>query len=104
MSEIELSVIIPAYNEEGRIGPTLQKVSSYLAAQPYTWEVLVVDDGSTDGTCKVVDEIAAKEKRIRLLKNGRNIGKGASVRSGMITAAGAYRLFSDADLSTPIEE
>ncbi|MBI5368146.1 MAG: glycosyltransferase family 2 protein [Planctomycetes bacterium] len=103
-SSLRLSVVIPAYNEEARIGRTLDRVLDYLeATRRGSYEVLVVDDGSRDRTCA---EVAARGGRgaIRLLTNGANRGKGYSVRHGMLAAAGASRLMSDADLSTPIEE
>lgn len=100
----ELSVVIPAFNEEGRLAPTLHAVTSYLAARPLTWEVLVVDDGSRDGTRRVAEEQAAREGRIRVLALPRNRGKGVAVRTGFVAALGELVLFADADNSTPIEE
>jgi dolichyl-phosphate beta-glucosyltransferase len=99
-----LSVVIPAYNEELRIGQTLRVIRAYLRQQPFTAEILVVDDGSQDGTAATVNAFAAALPPIRLLRNGRNRGKGFSVRQGFLHADGEYLLFSDADLSTPIEE
>ncbi len=98
-----LSVVIPAYNEEHRLGATLERVLDYLGSQPYTWELVIVDDGSRDGTAQVAREIAAGGP-VRVLRNEPNRGKGFSIRRGMLEARGRYRLFSDADLSTPIEE
>ena len=100
-----LSVIIPAYNEEKRLGATLARVIAYLHEQPYTWELVVVDDGSSDSTAAVA-EAAGDGGRLamRVLRNSPNRGKGFSIRRGMLEARGKYRLFSDADLSTPIEE
>ena len=100
----KLSVIIPCYNEEKRIGMTLDRVHQYLRERIKDFEILVVNDGSRDKTMHVVSQLAAKLDRIRLLNNPGNQGKGFSVRNGMVNAAGDYRLFSDADLSTPIEE
>ena len=99
-----LSVIVPAYNEEARIGATLVRISEYLDAQPFTSEVLVVDDGSTDATRAVVEAIPASRTPISVLHYDGNRGKGYAVRHGMLRAAGDFVLFSDADLSTPIEE
>ena len=99
-----LSIIIPAHNEEERIGPTLERVAAYLAGQPYDSEVIVVDDVSADRTGEVVDALAAGHPTFRRLRRDANPGKGAAVRDGMLAARGEYRLFSDADLSTPIEE
>jgi dolichyl-phosphate beta-glucosyltransferase len=100
-----LSIIIPAYNEESRLPPTLQAVRCYLDASPYPdAEIVVVDDGSRDATARVVESLAAQDPRIRLVRNPGNRGKGYSVRHGMLDARGEWILFSDADLSTPIEE
>jgi dolichyl-phosphate beta-glucosyltransferase len=100
-----LSVIIPAYNEESRLFETLRRVGAYLAAQPYEAEVLVVDDGSTDGTARVVRECASLGS-LRLIQHpdGANHGKGATVRRGMIEARGAFRIFMDADNSTSLDQ
>jgi dolichyl-phosphate beta-glucosyltransferase len=95
------SIIIPAYNEEKRIGPTLRKAWDYLASRGESFEVIVVDDGSTDGT---VDLVRRDFPDVRILKNPGNRGKGYSVRNGLLSARGERLLFSDADLSTPIEE
>jgi len=102
--EPALSIVIPAYNEERRLPPTLGKIAAWLAAKGIAAEVLVVDDGSTDGTARVVAEAAASLPGLRLLSNGRNFGKGYSVRHGMREARGRVGLFTDADLSAPIEE
>ncbi len=99
-----LSVVIPAYNEEARLEPTLRAVIAYLEAEKPDFEIVVVDDGSSDGTAAVVREIASDEPRVRLVELGQNAGKGAAVRAGMLAAEGASVLFSDADLATPIEE
>ncbi len=100
-----LSIVIPAYNEERRLPSTLDAVFRWLDSSPYAdSEVLVVDDGSRDGTARVVRERAAIEPRIRLLDNPGNRGKGYAVRHGMTKAAGDWILFTDADLSAPIEE
>lgn len=93
-----LSVVIPAYNEEGRLGPSLVRVKEYLAAQTYQSEVLVVDNASTDRTSDV-----ARSAGVEVVREPKR-GKGAAVRTGMLAARGEYVLFSDADLSTPIEE
>jgi dolichyl-phosphate beta-glucosyltransferase len=101
---IELSVVIPAYNEEQRLGKTLQTVVAYLRQQPYPAEILVVDDGSQDGTAEAAQVFQGASPPVRVLRNGRNRGKGFSVRHGFEQARGAYLLFTDADLSTPIDE
>ncbi len=99
MHQPYLSLIIPVYNEAERIGETLQHVLGYLHKQPYTAEVLVVDDGSEDETAAIV-----ARHPVELLRLPSNRGKGAAVREGMLRARGLYRVFTDADLSTPIEE
>jgi glycosyltransferase involved in cell wall biosynthesis len=102
--EVALSIVIPAYNEEDRLPPTLEKIAAWLDTKRIKAEVLVVDDGSTDGTARVTEEAAARLPWLRLLSNGRNYGKGYSVRHGMLEARGRVGLFTDADLSAPIEE
>lgn len=104
MEEIYLSVIIPAYNEERRIGKTLREIDSYFKKQNYTYEILVVDDGSKDKTKEIVESLASEIKNLKCLGYGRNEGKGFAVRFGMLNAKGKFRLFSDADHSTPISE
>ncbi|HSF32117.1 MAG TPA: dolichyl-phosphate beta-glucosyltransferase [Candidatus Tectomicrobia bacterium] len=99
-----LSIVIPAYNEEPRISKTLQTVCAYLKQQPYPAEVIVVDDGSGDATADTVTPFCGGVPPVHLLHNGWNRGKGFSVRRGFLHAHGEYLLFSDADLSTPIEE
>jgi glycosyltransferase involved in cell wall biosynthesis len=102
-----LSFLIPAYNEAARLGATLDQVLAYLRAQPYSSEVLVIDDGSTDGTVAVAEEYFATHKgqvATRVLSYTPNRGKGYAVRQGLLAAQGAVAIFSDADLSTPIEE
>lgn len=100
----ELSVVIPAYNEEARLGPTLSRIIQYLESATPAYEILVVDDGSSDRTVQVAEEAARDCSKLRVLQLGRNRGKGAAVRKGMLDARGAQVLFSDADLATPIEE
>ena len=100
-----ISIVIPAYNEEQRLPASLEQVLGYLSAREWSSrEVLVVNDGSTDETQSVVEELAASRPDVRLLNNPGNRGKGYSVRHGMLEAAGDWVLFSDADLSAPIEE
>jgi len=101
----DVSIVIPAFNEERRIGRTLERIGSYSPSSCTVREVLVVDDGSADGTVALVERIgAAGGPPIRVLRNPGNRGKGYSVRHGVLAAEGAAVLFSDADLSTPIEE
>jgi glycosyltransferase involved in cell wall biosynthesis len=100
-----LSVIIPAYNEEKRLGGTLERVQAYLKKGTWAFsEIIVVDDGSQDKTVAVAESFAPRMTNLRVLRNPGNRGKGYSVRHGMMEAAGAWSLFSDADLSAPIEE
>jgi glycosyltransferase involved in cell wall biosynthesis len=102
---LSLSVVIPAYNEERRLPETLRRLAGFLdQAGRSQAEVIVVDDGSRDGTAKVVEQWAACDPRFKLLRNPCNKGKGYAVRHGMLKAVGAWRLMTDADLSTPIEE
>lgn len=100
----ELSVVIPAYNENERIGPTLQAISSALKARGVSYEIIVVSDGSTDETESIVRNYANNDSRIRLVGYSPNRGKGFAVRTGMLEARAEDVLFSDADLATPIEE
>ncbi|MBM3727803.1 MAG: glycosyltransferase family 2 protein [Acidobacteria bacterium] len=100
-----LSIVIPAYNEEARLPATIERVAEFLAQGPWdATEILVVDDGSRDGTVRAVQEYQKKLPGLRLLRNPGNRGKGYSVRHGMLEARGQWVLFSDADLSAPIEE
>ncbi len=99
-----VSVIVPAYNEDARIGATLTRMSAYFQAQPYRVEILVVDDGSTDKTREVVQKLTAVHPEIFLLTYAENRGKGYAVRYGVLHSQGDRVLFSDADLATPIEE
>ncbi|MEO7650232.1 MAG: dolichyl-phosphate beta-glucosyltransferase [Bryobacteraceae bacterium] len=100
-----ISIVVPAYNEESRLPATLEKILAYLDTREWDFvEVLVVDDGSRDSTAQLAESAAAKDGRIQLLRNPGNRGKGYSVRHGMLAARGAWALFTDADLSAPIEE
>jgi glycosyltransferase involved in cell wall biosynthesis len=98
------SIVIPAYNESARIPATLESVVECIRARGWDAEVLVVNDGSTDTTAEVVRSIAQKAPEVRMLENPGNRGKGYSVRSGMLQARGQIVLFTDSDLSAPIEE
>lgn len=105
MVRLTLSIVIPAYNEERRLPPTLDMIFAWLDGTPYRdAEVLVVDDGSRDGTVQMIEKRAASEPRLRLVRNPGNRGKGYSVRHGMLEARGDWILMSDADLSAPIAE
>jgi dolichyl-phosphate beta-glucosyltransferase len=102
ISDPFLSVIIPAYNEERRITMTLVSVHEYLSRQAYSWEILIVLDGSTDDTLNLVRDFAETRNEIRWINRKENRGKGFTVREGMLAAKGRIRLFSDADNSTDI--
>ena len=98
-----LSIVIPAYNEAPRIGCTLEQVLGFLSSRSYTWEVLVADDGSTDGTGRLVADLAALHPNLRLISLCHR-GKGWAVKNAMLAAQGQYRFLCDADLSVPIEQ
>ena len=98
------TIVIPAYNETARIERALVSVSGCIRQRGWDAEVLVVDDGSTDNTAALVEGWARRHPEVRLIRNERNRGKGYSVRSGMLRAAGEIVMFTDADLSSPIEE
>ena len=98
-----LSVIIPAYDEELRIVDTLKQVVNYLELQSYTWEVAVVDDGSTDSTASLVTSFAESRAHVRLISISHG-GKGWAVNNGMLSTMGEYRFLCDADLSMPVEQ
>lgn len=100
----DLSIVIPAYNEELRLPSTLERLAEYLPTLGLRTEVLIVDDGSRDRTATVAETFAEKISGLRVLSNGTNRGKGYSVRHGMLEATGELVLFTDADLSAPIEE
>ncbi len=99
-----LSVVIPAYMEEERIGGTLDRFVDYLTDKKISFEILVVDDGSTDGTVDAVLSRVNGEEGVKLIRHEKNRGKGAAVRTGVLASRGEIVLFSDADGSTPIEE
>ncbi len=103
-NEIYLSVVIPAYNEEKRIKKTLLDVDKFLSAQNYSYEIIVVDDGSSDGTVKLVKNIGRDVENLRVIDNKENHGKGYVVRQGVMEAKGKYRLFMDADNATTIDQ
>jgi dolichyl-phosphate beta-glucosyltransferase len=98
-----LTIIIPAYNEQERIGGTVHALVEYLSAGAWTWEIRVVDDGSTDDTARAVTE-AGRGRPGVVLQQAPHRGKGGAVKAGMLAAAGAWRFMCDADLSMPVEE
>jgi dolichyl-phosphate beta-glucosyltransferase len=99
-----LSIVLPAYNEAGRIAASLDQVTRYAAQRGWQVEVIVVNDGSTDTTAEIVRRYATQYDCVRLIENPGNRGKGYSVRNGMLHARGDFLLFSDADFSSPIRE
>ncbi len=103
-SAAALSIVIPAYNERHRIGLTLEKIRQYAHTQDEPWQIIVVDDGSSDGTAELVRQFDAGPLRLRVLVNDRNRGKGYSTRRGMLEAEGRRVMLCDADLSMPIEQ
>ncbi len=101
---LDLSIVIPAFNEEQRLPRAIEQIGAFLSARPLRAEIIVVDDGSSDATRDLIESYREKYPGLRLISNGRNRGKGYSVRHGVLEARGEIVLFSDADLSTPIEE
>ncbi len=104
MAHPQLSIVIPAYNESARIEATLERVMACVEAQKWDAEVLVVDDGSRDNTAAIVQRWMERYPRLHLIQNEGNRGKGFSVRNGLLQAAGDIVMFTDADLSSPMEE
>ncbi len=100
----DISIVIPAYNESARLGATLDRILDFIRERAWSAEVIVVDDGSCDRTADLVRDYAEKNTIVRLIQNPGNRGKGYSVRNGVLNAHGAIILFTDADLSSPIEE
>jgi len=102
VSNIFLSVIIPAYNEASRLPGTMEQAFNFLQGQSYSYEVLIVENGSSDRTLEVAQAFASQHAGFRVLQSER--GKGAAVRKGMLEAQGEYRFMCDADLSMPVQE
>ena len=101
---MSVSIIIPAFNEEQRLPKTLARLHEYLDSAGEEYEVIVVDDGSSDSTRDLVNQTAEAWPKLKLVSYGRNQGKGYAVKQGMLAAVGEHRILSDADLSAPIEE
>ena len=102
--ECNISVIIPAYNEEARIRPTIEKISSYLQENFRESEIIVVDDGSSDNTAAFIQNLITKYPDIRLIHYPVNSGKGYAIKTGVLSSRGDLLLTCDADMSTPVEE
>jgi dolichyl-phosphate beta-glucosyltransferase len=100
----KISIVIPAYNEEERLGPTLKRILGFARENRWNAELLVVNDGSSDRTAEIARSYARNTGIVRLLENPGNRGKGYSVRNGVLNSNGEFILFTDADLSSPIEE
>jgi len=100
--DVYLSVIVPAYNEADRLPKTLRRFQEYFSAQPYSYEILVVSDGSRDGTVEAAEKLAGEIKNLRVIGREKNMGKGYTVKEGMLAAYGRIRLFADADNATDI--
>ena len=101
--QIHLSLIIPTFNEERRIGKSLDRILTFLQSQPYSSEIIIVDDGSRDRTVDVVQQRSNSNPPIRIERQPHNLGKGEAIKRGMLQGNGSYLFFSDADLSVPIE-
>jgi glycosyltransferase involved in cell wall biosynthesis len=104
MASPQLSIVIPAYNESARIERTLERVMSCVESEGWDAEVLVVDDGSRDSTPEIIQRWMQRHPRLHLIRNEGNRGKGYSVRNGLLQASGEIVMFTDADLSAPMEE
>lgn len=102
MPQPTVSIVVPAFNEAARIASSIEKIVAYAAHSPLPLDLLVIDDGSSDETAEIVRRY--ESPTVRLVRNGENHGKGYSVRQGVLKATGKYVLFTDADLSAPIEE
>src|SRR5437867_3391245 len=99
-----LSVVIPAYNEKGRLPDALASIENYLTHADAEYEILVVDDGSSDGSAELLKALQPRHPRLRFIRLPINCGKGGAVKAGMEAAAGEYILFTDADQSTSIDQ
>ena len=101
-NDVYLSVIVPAYNEAERLPKTLRRFQEYLSRQPYSYEIVVVNDGSRDGTAEIAERMKSEIKNLRIIDRKKNCGKGYTVMEGMLAAHGKIRLFADADNATDI--
>ena len=101
-SQPTVSIVVPAFNEAARIGDSIRKIDEFIRQSPLSFELIVVDDGSSDGTAAIINQFPIKD--LRFIRNDQNRGKGYTVRKGVLAATGKYVLFTDADLSAPIGE
>jgi len=104
MNNLDLSIVIPIYNEENRLKKNLEKIIAYLRDKKFKAEIILVDDGSTDKTWNILENYKRKHNSIKLYRHQKNMGKGAAVKTGMMETAGRLILMTDCDQSTPIEE
>ncbi|MFC2049005.1 glycosyltransferase [Elusimicrobiota bacterium] len=104
MPTINVTIIIPAYNDENIIGSSIEKVISYFSSINYNYELIIIDDGSTDGTIDIIKTNMNRYPAIRLITNTKNCGKGFSVKKGIETAIGEFILFTDSDLQIHIDQ
>lgn len=102
--KVFLSIVVPAYNESNRILPSLNRIADYFRNKKISYEAIIVNDGSPDDTARVVQDFCKKHSNFRLISYARNRGKGYATKKGVLSARGPYILFTDADLSAPIEE
>jgi dolichyl-phosphate beta-glucosyltransferase len=100
---VHISLIVPAFNEEARIGKSLDRILDFIRSQRHSFEVIIADDGSRDGTVELVRDRFGRHLNVKILSQARNQGKGEAVKQGMLSASGDYLFFTDADLSVPIE-
>ena len=99
-----MSIVIPAFNEEKRINKSLSETNAYMSDFGMEYEIIVVDDGSSDGTSKIVENMATKFPNVRSIRYGKNMGKGHALRTGVLASQGGVVLVMDADMSTPMNE
>lgn len=104
LNAVDVSIVVPVFNEQARIAASVSVMFDYMARKSWTWEVIVVDDGSTDRTVEIVSAAIAGQRNARLITYAPNRGKGFAIKTGVLASRGEVVLFTDADLSTPIDE